>query len=49
MFYTLSECRVVIGDWRQKFNQIRPHRSLGMQTPQEFASNLAPPRRRRAA
>ncbi len=49
MFYTLSECRVVIGDWRQKFNQIRPHRSLSMQTPQEFASNLAPPRRRRAA
>ena len=38
MFYTLSESRVVIADWRQKFNRIRPHRSLGMQTPHEFAS-----------
>ena len=38
MFYTLSESRVVIGDWRKKFNQIRPHRSLSMRTPQEFAS-----------
>ena len=49
MFYTLSESRVVIGDWRQKFNQIRPHRSLGMRTPHEFASSLPPPKRRRAA
>ena len=48
MFYTLSECRVVIGDWRQKFNQIRPHRSLGMRTPKEFTAEL-PPRKRRAA
>ena len=48
MFYTLSECRVVIGDWRQKFNQIRPHRSLGMRTPKEFTAEL-PPRNRRAA
>lgn len=49
MFYTLSESRVVIGDWRQKFNQIRPHRSLSMQTPEEFASKPPPPKRRRAA
>ena len=37
IFYTLSERRVVIGDWRRKFNTIRPHRSLGMRTPEEFA------------
>ena len=45
MFYTLSESRVVIGDWRQKFNRIRPHRSLGMQTPHEFASAQSKPSR----
>ena len=48
MFYTLRECRVVIGDWRRKFNEVRPHRSLGMRTPKEFTAEL-PPRKRRAA
>ncbi|MEO1837287.1 MAG: integrase core domain-containing protein [Akkermansiaceae bacterium] len=48
MFYTLGESRVVIGDWRQKFNHVRPHRSLGMRTPKEFTAEL-PPRKRRAA
>ncbi len=48
MFYTLSESRVVIGDWRKKFNQIRPHRSLGMQTPQEFASAQSKPSKAKA-
>ena len=48
MFYTLSECRIVIGDWRRKFNEVRPHRSLGMRTPKEFTAEL-PPRKRRAA
>ena len=37
IFYTLSECRVVVGDWRRKYNEVRPHRSLGMMTPKEFA------------
>lgn len=37
IFYTLSECRVVVGDWRRKYNEVRPHRSLGMMTPNEFA------------
>ena len=48
MFYTLSESRVVIADWHQKFNEVRPHRSLGMRTPKEFTAEL-PPRKRRAA
>ena len=43
IFYTLSECRVVVGDWRKKYNEIRPHRSLGMKTPKEFASHQGPP------
>ena len=38
LFYTLGEARVVIGDWRMKYNIVRPHRSLGMKTPAEFAA-----------
>ena len=42
IFYTLGESRVVIGDWRRKFNQVRPHRGLGMKTPEEFAARVRP-------
>ena len=31
--WTLTEARVVIGDWRWKYNNIRPHRSLGYVSP----------------
>lgn len=41
LFYTLGEARVVIGDWRRKYNRVRPHRSLGMLTPAEFAAKCA--------
>lgn len=34
--YTLTEARVVIEDWRWKYNHIRPHRSLGYITPIQF-------------
>ena len=37
IFYTLSEARVVIEAWRKKYNELRPHRSLGMKTPEEYA------------
>ena len=37
LFFTMSECRVVVTDWRRKYNKVRPHRSLGMRTPAEFA------------
>jgi transposase InsO family protein len=52
IFYTLSESRVVSEDWRRKFNELRPHRSLGMATPQDYAARTHSPRRprrRRAA
>ena len=39
LIYTLSEGRVVFEDWRRYYNQERPHRSLGLQTPAEFAKN----------
>jgi transposase InsO family protein len=48
IFYTLSESRVVIADWRRKFSEVPPHRSLGMRTPKKFTAEL-PPRKRRAA
>ncbi|MGF1450037.1 MAG: transposase [Opitutales bacterium] len=36
-FYTLTEARVVLEDWRWKYNNLRPHRSLGYITPLNFA------------
>lgn len=44
IFYTLSESRVVIGDWREKYNHVRPHQSLGMATPKEFAAKVLEPK-----
>lgn len=42
-FWSLSEARVVIDDWKWKYNHIRPHGSLGMLTPVEFAhKEIAP-------
>lgn len=35
--WTLTEARVVLEDWRWKYNHVRPHRSLGYITPLEFA------------
>jgi len=43
LFYTLTEARVVIEDWRWKYNHIRPHRSLGLLTPLEFAAQETAP------
>jgi len=39
--WTLTEARVVIGDWRWKYNNIRPHRSLGYISPIKFAQQIA--------
>jgi putative transposase len=38
--WTLTEARVVIGDWRWKYNYIRPHRSLGYISPIKFAQQI---------
>jgi len=37
VFETLLEARVVINDWRRRYNEERPHRGLGMLTPSTFA------------
>ena len=35
-FRTRSEAKVVIEAWRQHYNEVRPHSSLGQQTPAAF-------------
>ena len=40
IFYTLTEFRVLVEEWRKKYNEVRPHMSLGMRTPKEFALEL---------
>ncbi len=33
IFYTLREAQVVIEDWRQHYNRVRPHSALGYRLP----------------
>jgi putative transposase len=40
--WTLTEARVVIEDYRHKYNQRRPHSRLGYQSPARFAAQLTP-------
>lgn len=41
-FWTLSEARVVIEDYRSRYNNRRPHSRLGYKSPAFFAANLNP-------
>ena len=36
-FWTLTEARVVLEDWRREYNHVRPHKSLNLDTPKGFA------------
>ena len=36
-FDTLLEAQILVADWRQEYNDYRPHSALGMLTPTEFA------------
>jgi putative transposase len=38
VFSSLAEARRVIEAWRIDYNEVRPHSSLGYQTPEEFAA-----------
>src|ERR1035438_268802 len=40
--WTLTESRVVVGDYRQKYNQVRPHSRLGYESPAVFAARSCP-------
>lgn len=50
-FHSVTEARVVIGEWVELYNTIRPHRALGMNTPERFAAEwrAANPARRKAS
>jgi putative transposase len=37
LIFTLSESRVIFADWKDYYNNTRPHRSLNLQTPSTFA------------
>lgn len=40
--WTLTEARVVVGDYRRKYNEFRPHSRLGYESPAAFAARLCP-------
>ena len=42
-FHSVTEARVVIGQWVEIYNTIRPHRGLAMKTPAAFAASWRPP------
>jgi transposase InsO family protein len=37
IFYSLREAQVVIGAWRDHYNRVRPHSSLGYRPPAPVA------------
>ena len=37
LFSSLTEAKALAEDWRQDYNANRPHRGLGMMTPDRFA------------
>ncbi len=39
-FRSRTEAKAVIESWRRHYNEVRPHSSLGYQTPAEFAARL---------
>lgn len=40
-FSSLKEAQIMLEEWRQDYNRIRPHRSLGWLTPQEYAEKIS--------
>jgi transposase InsO family protein len=41
-FWTLTEARVVVGDYRRQYNEVRPHSRLGYESPAAFAARICP-------
>ena len=42
-FRGLNEARGTLGLWRQDYNEVRPHESLGWRTPTDYARSVAAP------
>jgi putative transposase len=42
-FATLAEAKVLAAEWREEYNERRPHSALGYRTPAEFATACVPP------
>lgn len=40
-FASLGDARAIIGEWREHYNEVRPHRSLGNAPPGAFARQAA--------
>jgi putative transposase len=40
-FVSLDDARRHVEIWRQEYNGVRPHSSLGKKTPNEYAEDLA--------
>ena len=40
MFFSLDHARELIEEWRNEYNEIRPHRTLKGKTPKEFEREL---------
>jgi transposase InsO family protein len=40
--HTLTEAQVVIGDYREEYNRLRPHRRPGYPSPAAYAETLCP-------
>jgi transposase InsO family protein len=36
-FHSVTEARVVLADWVELYNTVRPHRALGMKAPARYA------------
>lgn len=42
IFYTLKEAKIIIENWRQHYNTVRPHSSLGYKPPAPEAAVWPP-------
>lgn len=41
-FDSISEAKLLVDDWRKKYNEFRPHRALNGMTPKKFAAQFQP-------